>query len=128
MNILSTLVSICILLASIETLQGIVRAKFIVPKIGKKKALKISAITGSLIAFSICFVMVPRLGLSNTQDLFLVGLVLAAFMATFDIFVGRVVMKLRWRKILNDFNPGSGNYLSLALVLLITYPYLAMKL
>ena len=125
---LLTMVSVCILLASFETLQGIVRAKFIVPKMGKKKALKISAITGSLIAFLICVVMIPRLGLHGAQDLFLVGLVLAAFMATFDIFIGRAVMKLRWTQILRDFNPASGNYLSVALALLIFFPYLAMKL
>ena len=123
-----TLISMCILLASVETLQGIIRARFIVPITGKKKALTVSAISGSTFALLICYVMVPRLGLYDSKDLLLVGIMLAAFMALFDIFIGRVVMKLRWPKILKDFNPTSGNYISVALILLIIYPYLVMKL
>lgn len=45
---LALILLLCALLASAETLQGIVRAAVLVPRLGKKTALKISAITGSL--------------------------------------------------------------------------------
>ncbi len=43
-------------------------------------------------------------------------------MAAFDVFIGRVVMRLRWPRIGQDFNPASGNYLSVGLVLLACMP------
>lgn len=128
MDALGVLTSICILLASVETLQGIIRAKYIVPRIGKQRALQLSAVTGSVFAFLICYMMVPRLTLSKPVDLLFVGVVLSAFMALFDIFIGRVVMKMKWSKVLHDFNPASGNLLSLVLVLLIFYPYFVVNL
>jgi len=49
-------------------------------------------------------------------------------MALFDVLIGRRVMKLSWEKIGRDFNPANGNYLSIALLLLITYPWLVRQI
>ncbi len=128
MNSIVILLSTCLLLASFETLHGIIRTKFLVPRVGRKKALKVSAISGSVIAFAICFVMIPKLRIVDTFELTLVGIGLSLFMASFDIFIGKIVMNLRWSRILQDFSPFNGNYLSVALFLLMTYPYAVMRI
>lgn len=125
---LALILLLCVLLASAETLQGIVRAAMLVPRLGKKTALKISAITGSLLALLLCAWMIPKTSLNSAADLLLAGVILAAFMALFDVLIGRWVMKLNWEKIGRDFNPANGNYLSIALLLLITYPWVVMQI
>ena len=54
----------------------------------------------------------------------LLGLVLAAFMAAFDVAVGRWVMRKPWAKIWPDFNPATGNYLLYAALFLACVPLL----
>ena len=125
---LALILLLCVLLASAETLQGIVRAAVLVPRLGKKTALKISAITGSLLALLLCAWMIPKTSLNSAADLLLAGVILAAFMALFDVLIGRWVMKLNWKKIGRDFNPANGNYLSIALLLLITYPWVVRQI
>ena len=116
--------SLCIVLASAETLHGIVRTVFVTPRIGKSLAIKISALSGTGIAFAICYLLVPPIGLIGAFSHLKLGLLLALFMAAFDIFIGKIVMRMRWPRILNDFNPASGNWLSVGLVALVFIPVL----
>ena len=116
------------MLASVETLHGIVRTIFVVPKIGNKRAKQYSIISGTLLAFAVCYIMVPWLDINVEYQLILIGLVLAVFMATFDIMLAKFVVKLKWESIINDFNPAKGNYLIFGLILLIIIPYVVMKL
>ena len=116
--------ALCVLLAGAETLHGIARTVVLAPRIGKARAIKLGAVTGSLLAFAICFFFVPAIGASGFRQLFLLGLGLAGFMAAFDVAIGRLVMRLRWPRIWQDFNPASGNYLSVGLLLLAFMPCL----
>ena len=120
--------SICLMLASVETLHGIARTIFIVPKIGNKRAKQYSVISGTLLAFAVCYIMVPWLDINVAYQLILIGLVLAVFMAVFDIVLARFVVKLKWESIINDFNPAKGNYLIFGLILLIIIPCVVMKI
>lgn len=120
--------SLCIMLASVETLHGIIRAAILVPKTGKKKALKISIVSGSMLAFAVCYYMVPPMQLSGAVPLFILGLSLSLFMAGFDVLLGKCLLRRSWQKILQDFNPGTGNYLLVGLLLLATFPYIVMQL
>lgn len=122
------IISLCIVLASAETLHGIARAALIAPRIGKDRAVKVSAITGSLLALAICYFLVPGIGLSKPSELLALGLVLAAFMAIFDIALGVLLLRKPWRKIVNDFNPKTGNWLLFGLIALVFIPMLAMAL
>lgn len=119
---------LCLLLASVETLHGIARTIFVVPKIGNKRAKQYSVISGTLLAFAVCYIMVPWLDINVEYQLLLVGIVLAVFMASFDIILARFVVKLKWKIIINDFNPVKGNYLIFGLIVLIIIPYVVMKL
>ena len=114
--------SLCILLAGAETLHGIARTVLLAPRIGKLLAIKLSVVTGTLLAFGICYLFVPGVGAAGIGGHLLLGLGLSGFMAAFDVAIGRLVMRLKWSRIWEDFDPRSGNYLSIGLVLLALSP------
>ena len=117
-------VALCVVLACAETLHGIARTVLVVPRLGKERALKLSALSGSVLAFVICFFLVPGVGLRSLGAHLLLGVVVASFMAGFDIAVGRFLMRKAWRKIWPDFNPATGNYLAFGLSFLVVTPAL----
>jgi hypothetical protein len=121
-------VSLCVVLACAETLHGIARTVLVVPRIGKERALRWSALTGSLLAFLICLWLVPPIGLRGAPAHLALGLGLAAFMAAFDLAIGRLLMRKAWHKLWPDFDPRTGNYLSLGLGFLVLAPWLAASI
>ncbi len=119
---------LCLALAGTETLHGIARMRLLVPRIGKRKAQRISIVTGSLLAFAVCSLAVPPLGLSSRSSLLALGTGLAAFMASFDIFIGRLVARNTWKAVLGDFDPRGGNLISIGLGFLVLCPLLVMAI
>jgi hypothetical protein len=114
--------SLCVLLAGAETLHGIARTVLLAPKVGKALAIKLSVVSGTLLAFGLCYLFVPAIGAAGVGQHLLLGLGLASFMAAFDVAIGKLVMRFKWPRIWQDFNPSSGNYLSIGLVLLAFIP------
>lgn len=119
------ILSLCVMLACAETLHGIARTVLVVLRIGKERAIKLSALTGSLLAFAICLWWVPGIGLRGPGAYFALGAGLAAFMAGFDIAIGMLLMRKPWRKVRADFDPATGNYLVWGLAFLVVAPALA---
>lgn len=124
LDTLLRIVALCVVLAGAETLHGIARTVWVVPRIGKERALKLSALTGSALAFVICWLLVPPMQLQGAVAHGLLGLALAAFMAAFDLAIGRWVMRKAWHKLWPDFNPATGNYLLYGLLFLCCAPLL----
>ncbi len=116
--------ALCVVLAGAETLHGIARTTLVIPRIGKERAIKLSALTGTLLALAICWLLVPGINLQSPGAHLLLGLVLAGFMASFDIAVGKWLMHKSWAKIWPDFNPRTGNYLLYGLLALCFIPLL----
>lgn len=122
------ILSLCVLLAAAETLHGIFRAAVLVPRIGKKPALKVAIVSGSLLAFALCWWRVPPMGITATLPLLGIGLVLALFMAAFDVLLGHWLLKRPWSRAFEDFNPATGNYLVFGILLLVFFPWIAVQL
>lgn len=120
--------ALCLLLAAAETLHGIARTVLVVPRLGKARALALSALTGSLLAFALCWIYVPGLRLHGALAHGLLGLGLAGFMAAFDIAVGRLLMRKPLAKIWPDFDPRTGNFLAFGLLSLALAPWLVSVL
>ena len=116
--------ALCVVLAGAETLHGIARTTLVIPRIGKERAIKLSALTGTLLALAICWLLVPGINLQSPGAHLLLGLVLAVFMASFDIAVGKWLMHKSWAKIWPEFNPKTGNYLLYGLLALCFIPLL----
>lgn len=121
-------VALCVVLAGAETLHGIARTVLVVPRIGKQRAIQASAVTGSLLALAICWFLVPPMGLTGVKQHLLLGVVLAAFMAAFDLAIGRWVMRKPWRRLWPDFDPRTGNYLVFGLAFLALAPLIVSVL
>jgi hypothetical protein len=118
------IVSLCAVLAGVETLHGIARTVLLAPRVGKAMAIKLSVVSGTALAFGVCSLLVPGIGLRGPASHLYLGLGLAVFMAAFDIVIGRILMRFGWQRILRDFNPASGNYLSIGLLVLAFMPTL----
>ena len=116
--------ALCVMLAGAETLHGIARTVLVVPRIGKDRATKLSALTGTLLAGAICWVWVPGIGLRSAPAHGMLGLGLASYMAAFDIALCRWLLKKSWARICPDFNPATGNYLLFGLIALAVIPLL----
>jgi O-antigen/teichoic acid export membrane protein len=114
--------ALCVVLAGAETLHGIARITLVIPRLGKELAVKLSALTGTLLALAICWVLVPGIGLQSSTAHLALGILLAAFMAGFDIAIGKWLMHKSWAKIWPDFNPATGNYLLFGLLALCFIP------
>jgi hypothetical protein len=121
------LTALCVVLAGAETLHGIARVAILVPRVGKSLAQRVSIVTGSLLAFAVCYFLVPGLRVSSVGGLLGVGCVCALFMAAFDVTIGRLVMRRPWARIAEDFSPRRGNYLVFGLVALVFMPLVAMS-
>ena len=121
------ILSLCVALASVETLHGIARTVLVAPRIGKALATQLSIVTGSALAFGVCWLLVPGMGLRTVPALLALGGVLAVFMAAFDIAMGRLVLRRPWHKIWPDFNPATGNYLVFGLGFLVLAPWLVTR-
>lgn len=120
--------SLCVALASVETLHGIARTVFLAPRLGKALAIKVSIVSGSLLAFTVCYLFVPGMGLTSLSSLLILGICLALFMASFDIALGLWLLRRSWRKALSDLDPRTGNLLIVGLSLLVFMPLLVMRL
>lgn len=116
--------ALCVVLACAETLHGIARIKLVIPRLGKERAIKLSALTGTALALAICWLLVPGIGLQTPGAHLVLGIGLAAFMAGFDIAIGRWLMRKSWAKIRPDFDPRTGNYLLYGLLGLSISPWL----
>lgn len=115
---------LCVLLAGAETFNGVFRIIFLTPKIGKSLANKLSVLTGILLAFGLCYLFVPKIGLIGIREHLFLGLGLSVFMAAFDVVIARFLMHFKWSRIWQDFDLRSGNYLSVGLILLAFLPSL----
>lgn len=114
--------ALCVALASAETLHGILRTVWLVPRLGKARALRWSIVSGSVLALAVCAAFVPGLGLVGVGPHLVLGAVVAGFMAAFDLVMGMTLLRRPWRKALQDFDPRTGNYLVFGLAVLALGP------
>lgn len=128
MELALRLLSTCVALAGVEMLHGIVRVRLLVPRLGRARAQRVATFTGCLLAFCVCWLLVPTLGVHGRTPLLAVGLAFSAFMALFDVSVARWLMRRPWASIPEDFDPRRGNFLVFGLAFLVLAPSLVMAL
>ncbi|MBQ0958409.1 hypothetical protein KAK06_05510 [Ideonella sp. 4Y11] len=124
MHLLIDTLALCLLLASAETLHGIARTLWVAPRLGQQRARRWSVISGSLLAFGLCAWRVPGFGLQGPLAHALLGAVLAAFMASFDLALTHWLLRRPWRQALQDLNLRQGQLLPLGLMALAASPTL----
>lgn len=116
------ILAMCVALASVETLHGIARTVWLVPRIGKERAQRWGILSGTVLAWTVCAAMVPGLRLDGLDAHLALGLVLAAFMAVYDPAMGVLVLRRSLGKAWRDFDPRTGNLLVFGLAALALAP------
>lgn len=122
LELLGRVLALCVALAATETLHGIVRTVWLVPRIGKARAQAWAIYSGCALAFLVCLWGVPMVGLRGLPALATLGLVLAAFMAGFDLALGHWLLRRPWSRALDDLRPSTGNRLAYGLAWLAACP------
>lgn len=111
-----------IVLAILETLNGIVRIRYLNRKFNKQTAKTLSFLSGSLSVVVVNVVFVPIIKPQTLVEAFLVGLSWMVLMLSYDIFVGRALFRVSWNKIFEDFNILKGNLLGVGMLLILLLP------
>lgn len=111
-----------LLLALGEVINGNIRVRVLQKLFTKSQAKVISFFSGITIIFIICWFALPWLNPNDYLDCFIIGFIWLLIMISLDIYFGRNVFKLKWNKILDDFNPLKGNLLSIGMLFLLLCP------
>ncbi|AFZ47915.1 hypothetical protein Cyast_1962 [Cyanobacterium stanieri PCC 7202] len=119
---------IWLLIALAETIQGIIRVKFVSRKIGESLAKKLGIISGCFLIFLITWFTLPWIKPNTIIDAFLIGLLWLFLMVNFDLLLGRYVFHYSWKRISYDFNIYRGGFLGIGMLFLFIAPSLVFLL
>ncbi len=111
-----------LLIAFGEIINGNIRVRVLHRKLGKRRAKIISFFSGVALIFTISWITLPWIAPRGYSHFFMVGFIWLSIMLCTDIYFGKYVFKLKWNKIVDDFNPMKGNLLGLGMVLLFFSP------
>ena len=126
MRMLRGVVVWCAFMA-IETLQGILRGIFLVPRVGLDLSNKIGWPIAACIVFGVTVLTIRWVGLAGTQALLTLGALWAALTLIFEIGIG-LLRGLDAAQLIHEINPFSGGLLVYSLLVVFLSPYFALKL
>jgi hypothetical protein len=89
-----------LLVAVLETLQGVARTLWIAPLVGDQLARRL--------ALPVALLTVRWIGAHGARQWLAIGALWAVAMVSFDIVIGRYVAGASWSRIFEDFNPAAG--------------------
>lgn len=116
------------LIAGVEVIHGILRVRFLNPRVGDHRARQIAVFSGSALIFLLAWFLVPPMGISSRVGLLGVGLLWLLLMLAFEIVLGRWVFHLSWKRIGADFDLRRGGLLAFGMLVLFLAPLLVMRL
>jgi ABC-type transport system involved in cytochrome c biogenesis permease component len=110
-----------------ESAHGAVREIWLRPHVGDLRARQLALLTGSVIVLSIAYAFLPWIGAESRRGRWLVGVLWVALTVAFEFSVGRLVLGYSWDRVLEDYDPTRGGFLSLGMLLLLLSPHIAAK-
>ncbi len=111
-----------------EIVHGIARAILLVPQVGEFRSNQIGMFTGSVIILVIAWAFVRWIGATSRRDLLAVGFLWLVLTLAFEIFFGRLVLGLPWKRLVADYNILQGGLLPFGMLVLLFAPLIAGKL
>lgn len=111
-------------LAILEMIHGILRAKFLAPKVGDLRSRQIGVCTGSIIIFTYTYFIFNLLHLASSNDARNLGLTWLILMIIFEFSVGHFIFRFPWKWLINDFNLLKGRPLAIGMIFLACAPWL----
>ena len=121
-------IAVWVMIAAAEVLNGNVRVRYLQLKFGQHRGKRISFFSGVLLFSTISWIFIPWIGPGSILECLAIGSIWVFLMTALDVYFGRFVFRYSWQKIMDDFNPGKGNLLSLGMILLFFCPTLVFLL
>lgn len=116
--------SVWLCIALLEIAQGILRVWCLNRRLGDKRARQVGVFSGRLPILVITWMVFPWLKAENLHEQLQVGGLWLACMLGLDLFFGRVVFRMSWKRIRADFDLRRGGFLGLGMVFLFLAPVL----
>jgi len=113
-----------LVIAAAETVQGILRVKFLNRPLGDRRARQAAVVSGSLIILALGWLLVPWIKPASTSDCLWIGGTWLALMLAFDLGLGRFVFRFPWKRLAADFIPQKGGWLGIGMLVLFLTPLL----
>lgn len=122
------IIGIWTLFVVVAILNAAIREYLLAPMIGHKLALPFSGIMLSIFIFLITIRMLSFLKISNSLELWLVGIFWVMLTLAFELLFGHYVIGESWGKLFEVFNILEGNLFLLVLFVTASSPYVAAKI
>lgn len=113
-----------VVIALAETLQGILRVRFLNRRLGDRRARQVGVFSGSVIILVIGWFMVPWIGPVSDRQALGVGALWVMLMLAFDLGLGRFYFGVSWQRLTADFDVRKGGFLGLGMLVLFLTPWL----
>ena len=101
-----------------ETIHGILRASLLVPIVGDLRARQIGVVIGSTIIIAIAFFFSDWLKARSIMWQISVGLFWVTMTLFFEIVLGRLVLRLPWERIIEDYDLSRGGFMIFGLLVM----------
>ena len=116
-----------ILFAFLAVGNGVLRQKFVSPKLGGYAGHIISTVMLILLIFIVTFLFVRHLQTSSTKDLLTIGIFWVALTVLFEFGFGHYIAGHPWSKLLADYNIFKGRLWCLVLLNNLVAPIICGK-
>jgi len=122
MNLYTKSVIIWLLIAFCETLHGILRARYLAPKVGDLRSRQIGVLSGSIIIYYISYLTLGWIQLNSFIDSFTVGAIWLILMLAFEFIVGHFYFHFPWKWLIDEYNVKKGRLLLFGMIFLFFVP------
>ncbi len=112
---------------ALETLHGIARVAWLEPLVGDFRARQLAVFTGSLLILTVAWFGVRWIRPVRTSQALGIGATWVGLTIGFELALGRLVMKLPWERIAEDYDLSRGGLLGLGLVAMFLAPAFAAR-
>lgn len=114
-----------LLIAAVETGHGILRARFLAPRVGDFRSRQMGVFSGSFLIYVISILTFDWMNPLNPLEAFTIGAYWTVSMFLFEMGLGHFVFRFPWKWLFNEFNLFKGRLLFIGMAFLLCSPYLA---
>jgi hypothetical protein len=113
-------------IAVAESIHGILRRIFLLPRIGDLRAHQVGMLVASAIIFAIACACIPWIGARTFSEQLKVGAFWVVLMATFEVSLG-LAFGYSQERIFSDYNIAEGRLMIFGMTFMLFAPALAAK-
>jgi hypothetical protein len=117
--------AVWLVIIAVETAHGVLWAALLVPLAGDLPARQVGVPVGSLLVFAVAFLFIRWAAARTTLQHLGIGLLLGVLTVSFEVGLGRLVLRLPWDRITEDCDPTRGGFLGFDLLFMAVSPLLA---